>query len=151
MHHLTAERIEIANIVDGCARHGHPNRPFVFGSTSKITLAGAGVALFGSSAENVAWYLKRMGRRTIGGDKINQLRHVRFLRDRDGLLALMDAHRAVIAPKFATVVETFDRAPRRQRRRLLDASPRAATSSASTCSTAVQRRSSGWPSRRAWS
>ena len=107
VHHLTAERIEIANIVESCARHGYANRPFVFGSTSKITLAGAGVALFGSSPQNVAWYLKRMGRRTIGGDKVNQLRHVRFLRDRDGLLALMDAHRAVIAPKFATVIETL--------------------------------------------
>ena len=48
-----------------------------------------------------------MGRRTIGGDKVNQLRHVRFLRDRDGLVALMDAHRTVIAPKFAKVIETF--------------------------------------------
>jgi DNA-binding transcriptional MocR family regulator len=107
VHHLTAERIEIANIVEACARHGHPNRPFVFGSTSKVTLAGAGVAVVGSSPQNIAWYLKRMGRRTIGGDKVNQLRHVRFLRDRDGLLAHMDAHRAVIAPKFATVIETF--------------------------------------------
>ena len=107
VHHLTADRIEIANVVTACARHGHANRPFVYGSTSKITLAGAGVALFGSSPQNVAWYLKRMGRRTIGSDKINQLRHVRFLRDTDGLLALMDAHRAVIAPKFATVIETF--------------------------------------------
>ena len=107
VHHLTAERIEIANIVTACARHGHPNRPFVYGSTSKITLAGAGVSLFGSSAQNVAWYLKRMGRRTIGSDKINQLRHVRFLRDTQGVLALMDAHRAVVAPKFSTVIETF--------------------------------------------
>jgi DNA-binding transcriptional MocR family regulator len=108
VHHLTAERIEIANIVTACARHGYANRPFVYGSTSKITLAGAGVALFGSSSQNVAWYLKRMGRRTIGSDKINQLRHVRFLRDAEGLLALMDAHRAVIAPKFTTVIETFN-------------------------------------------
>ena len=107
VHHLTAERIEIANIVTACARHGHANRPFVYGSTSKITLAGAGVVLFGSSSQNVAWYLKRMGRRTIGGDKVNQLRHVRFLRDAAGLLALMDSHRAVIAPKFSTVIETF--------------------------------------------
>ena len=81
MHHLTDERIEIASILEACARHGHANRPFVFGSTSKMTLAGAGVALLAASTENVAWYLKRMGKRTIGGDKINQLRHVRFLRD----------------------------------------------------------------------
>ena len=109
VHHLTPERIEIPSMVDACARHGHPNRAFVFGSTSKITLAGAGVALFASSAENVAWYLGRMGKRTIGSDKVNQLRHVRFLRDTDGLLALMDRHRAIVAPKFASVVEALER------------------------------------------
>jgi len=107
LHHLTPDRIEISSIVQACARHGHANRPLVFGSTSKITLAGAGVAIFGSSAANVAWYLKRMGRRTIGGDKVNQLRHVRMLRDYDGLLRRMDEHREIIAPKFATVLDTF--------------------------------------------
>jgi DNA-binding transcriptional MocR family regulator len=107
VHHLTAERVEIPSIIDACARHGHPNRPFVFGSTSKVTLAGAGVALFASSKENVAWYLAQMGRRTIGGDKVNQLRHLRFLRDTDGLLAHMDRHRAIIAPKFASVIDVF--------------------------------------------
>jgi DNA-binding transcriptional MocR family regulator len=109
VHHLTTERIEIPSMVEACARHGHPNRAFVFGSTSKITLAGAGVALFASSAENVAWYLGRMGKRTIGSDKVNQLRHVRFLRDTEGLLALMDRHRAIVAPKFASVIETLER------------------------------------------
>jgi DNA-binding transcriptional MocR family regulator len=109
VHHLTPERVEIASLVEACARHGHPNRPFVFGSTSKITLAGAGVSLFASSADNVAWYLGRVGKRTIGGDKMNQLRHVRFLRDTDGLLALMDGHRAIVAPKFTAVVEAFER------------------------------------------
>lgn len=107
VHHLTAERIEIANIVEACARHGHANRPFVFGSTSKVTLAGAGIALIAASPDNIAWYLKRMSKRTIGGDKVNQLRHVRFLRDQAGLMALMDKHRAIIAPKFAKVIEVF--------------------------------------------
>lgn len=109
VHHLTEERVEIPSLIDACARHGHPNRPFVFGSTSKITLAGAGVALFASSADNVKWFLGRMGKRTIGGDKVNQLRHVRFLRDTDGLLALMDRHREILAPKFASVAGTFER------------------------------------------
>jgi DNA-binding transcriptional MocR family regulator len=107
VHHLTDERIEIPSIIEACARHGHANRPFVYGSTSKVTLAGAGVALFAGSAANVAWYLKRMGRRTIGGDKLNQLRHVRFLRDTAGLLAQMDRHRAIIGPKFEKVIEIF--------------------------------------------
>ena len=109
VHHLTADRIEITSLVEACARLGHPNRAFVFGSTSKITLAGAGVGLFASSADNVAWYLGRMGKRTIGPDKLNQLRHVRFLRDTDGLLALMDRHRAIVAPKFAAVIESLER------------------------------------------
>jgi DNA-binding transcriptional MocR family regulator len=107
VHHLTDDRTEIPSILEACARHGHQNRPFVFGSTSKITLAGAGVALFAASAGNVAWYLDRMGRRTIGGDKINQLRHVRFLEDAEGLLRQMDRHRGLIAPKFARVIEVF--------------------------------------------
>jgi DNA-binding transcriptional MocR family regulator len=109
VHHLTDVRVEIANVVEACARHGHPHRPFVFGSTSKVTLAGSGVALFAGSPGNVAWYLARMGTRTIGGDKINQLRHVRFLGDTAGLLALMDRHRAIVAPKFAAVLAAFDR------------------------------------------
>ncbi len=109
VHHLTDARVEIASIVEACATHAHANRPFVFGSTSKITYAGAGVALFASSAENVRWYLGRMGKRTIGGDKVNQLRHMRLLGDTEGLLAQMDRHRAILAPKFATVTDVFAR------------------------------------------
>jgi DNA-binding transcriptional MocR family regulator len=107
VHHLTDERIEIPSLIDACARHGHANRVFVFGSTSKVTLAGAGVSLFAGSGDNVKWFLGRMGKRTIGSDKINQLRHVRFLRDSDGLLALMDRHRAIVAPKFTAVADAF--------------------------------------------
>jgi DNA-binding transcriptional MocR family regulator len=104
---LTEERVELANIVSACERAGNPNRPFVFGSTSKITFAGAGVGVFAASKDNVAWYLKRMEKRTIGGDKVNQLRHVRFLRDTAGVLALMDQHRAILQPKFDKVLEIF--------------------------------------------
>jgi DNA-binding transcriptional MocR family regulator len=108
VHHLTDERIEIASLLEACARHGHADRAFVFGSTSKITLAGSGVSLFASSADNVKWYLARMGKRTIGSDKINQLRHVRYLRDTEVLLSLMDRHRAIVAPKFAAVADAFE-------------------------------------------
>lgn len=108
VHHLTSERIEIANILDLCARSGHPNRPFVFASTSKITLAGSGLALFAASKDNVKWLLARLQPRTIGPDKINQWRHVRFLKDAAGLERLMDRHRAIIAPKFQQVLDVFD-------------------------------------------
>jgi DNA-binding transcriptional MocR family regulator len=108
VHHLTNERIEIANILDLCAKHGHANRPFVFASTSKVTLPGAGLALFAGSKENVKWLLARLTPRTIGPDKINQLRHVRFLKNEAGILQLMERHRALIAPKFQKVLDIFD-------------------------------------------
>lgn len=109
VHHLGEERVEIANLLELCARHGRPDRAFVFASTSKITLAGAGLALFASSRANVAWLLARMTPRTIGPDKLNQLRHVKFLRDDAGIQRLMERHRALIAPKFQVVLEVFDR------------------------------------------
>jgi DNA-binding transcriptional MocR family regulator len=80
----------------------------VFASTSKITLAGAGLALFAGSGANVKWLVDRLTPRTIGPDKINQLRHVRFLADGAGIEALMERHRAIIAPKFQSVLDVFD-------------------------------------------
>jgi DNA-binding transcriptional MocR family regulator len=108
VHHLTSERVEIDNIDTACARAGHPNRAFIFGSTSKITFAGAGVGVFAGSKDNVAWYLKRIGTRTIGGDKVNQLRHLRLLKNTAGVDALMDRHRAIMVPKFQTVLDVLD-------------------------------------------
>jgi DNA-binding transcriptional MocR family regulator len=108
VHHLTNEQIEIANILDLCVRHAHPNRAFVFASTSKITLPGSGLALFASSKANVQWLLERLTPQTIGPDKINQLRHVRFLPDDTAILRLMDRHKSVLAPKFQKVLDIFD-------------------------------------------
>jgi DNA-binding transcriptional MocR family regulator len=107
VHVLADDAPELANVLEAAERHGTPNRPFVFGSTSKITLAGAGICMVASSPENVRWLLKQMNRRTIGPDKVNQLRHARFLKDQDGLHALMKAHRKILAPKFARVHEMF--------------------------------------------
>ncbi|HKU15187.1 MAG TPA: aminotransferase class I/II-fold pyridoxal phosphate-dependent enzyme [Steroidobacteraceae bacterium] len=109
VHHLTPERIRIANIDEACARHGQANRAFIFGSTSKVTLAGSGFGVFGGSKDNVAWYLKRMEKRTLGGDKINQLRHLRLLHNAQGIDRLMDRHREIVAPKFASVRTAFER------------------------------------------
>jgi DNA-binding transcriptional MocR family regulator len=108
VHHLTDERVEIANMLELCAKHGQTNRAFVFASTSKITLAGAGLALFAGSKDNVKWLLARMNPRTIGPDKLNQLRHVLFLKNEAGILELMDRHRALIAPKFQKVQAVFE-------------------------------------------
>jgi DNA-binding transcriptional MocR family regulator len=103
VHHLTERRHAIANILEACEKAGNPDRAFIFGSTSKITLAGAGLAFFASSPANVAWFLARAFKRTIGSDKLNQLRHVRFLKNEAGLMRHMDGHRALLAPKFAAV------------------------------------------------
>ena len=108
VHHLTPERIEIEHIDQACTRAGHPNRHFIFGSTSKVTFAGAGVGLFAGSADNVAWYLKHAGIQTIGGDKLNQLRHLRLLKTTAGIDALMDRHREILAPKFQRVLDPFE-------------------------------------------
>ena len=107
VHHLTAERPALANIVEACAAAGNPDRAVVFASTSKVTIAGAGLALWASSPANVRWYLAQAGRRSIGPDKLNQLRHVRFLRDDAGIGEHMEKHRELIAPKFAAVAEAF--------------------------------------------
>lgn len=103
VHHLTEVETPALDVLGMAAEAGHPNRVFLFASTSKITFAGAGVSFFGSSPANVAWYLGHLGFRTIGPDKVNHLRHVRLLGSPDGVRALMREHRAVIAPKFELV------------------------------------------------
>ncbi|MEO7124692.1 MAG: aminotransferase class I/II-fold pyridoxal phosphate-dependent enzyme [Nakamurella sp.] len=101
LHHLTEVESKTADIISLASASGHPHRPVMFASTSKITFAGAGVAFLAGSVENVAWYLKHLGEGCIGPDKVNQLRHAQFFSDADGVRAHMAKHRAIIAPKFA--------------------------------------------------
>ena len=103
VHHLTDDHATVAPIVELCEQAGHPDRVFVFGSTSKVTFAGAGVSFLGTSPANLKWYLGHIAKRTIGPDKVNQLRHVRFLKDAEGVRKLMERHRDNLAPKFAKV------------------------------------------------
>ncbi|MGB8943201.1 MAG: aminotransferase [Streptomyces sp.] len=107
-HHLTAEPVEIADLLTACADAGNEDRVFVFGSTSKITVAGAGVAFFGSSPANLKWLLANNAKRSIGPDKINHLRHVMFLRDADGVRAHMERQRALLQPKFEAVARILE-------------------------------------------
>ncbi|WP_298957976.1 aminotransferase class I/II-fold pyridoxal phosphate-dependent enzyme [uncultured Methylobacterium sp.] len=109
LHHLTERRPHLLNVLEAAAEAGHSDRPFVFASTSKVTLAGAGVAFLAGSPDTIRWYLGCAGKRSIGPDKLNQLRHARFLRDQAGLLRLMDGHRQRLAPKFAAVTRILDR------------------------------------------
>jgi aspartate/methionine/tyrosine aminotransferase len=109
VHHLSERPHKVANILGTCNRTGHPDRALVFASTSKITFAGSGLAFLASSLANVRWYLDHTGKRTIGPDKVNQLRHVRFLKDEAGLHRLMEEHRRLLAPKFQAVADVLER------------------------------------------
>jgi DNA-binding transcriptional MocR family regulator len=104
IHHLTDDEAVLPDLLSLCAEAGHPNRPFLFASTSKITTAGSGVGFFGASVANVAWILAYLGKRTIGPDKLNELRHIRFLPDADSVRAHMRRHREIIRPKFDLVL-----------------------------------------------
>jgi DNA-binding transcriptional MocR family regulator len=103
VHHLTDAPAQLADLLAAAAAAGHPDRPLVFGSTSKITFGGAGIGFFGASPANVAWLLGHTARRTIGPDKINHLRHALFLSNEAGLRAHMERQRSLLAPKFAAV------------------------------------------------
>ncbi len=109
LHHLTADEPVPLDVISLAAEEGHPDRVFTYASTSKVTFAGDGVAFMGGSRANLDWYLSHYGKRAIGPDKVNQLRHATWFRNADGVRALMRKHRALIEPKFALVLETLQR------------------------------------------
>lgn len=107
-HHLGDDKITLPNLLDACAAAGNPERAFVFASTSKITHAGSGLAALAASPANIAWWQSHASIRSIGPDKVNQLRHVRFLKNRATVEALMERHRQLLKPKFDAVLAQFD-------------------------------------------
>ncbi|UGQ25670.1 aminotransferase class I/II-fold pyridoxal phosphate-dependent enzyme [Acinetobacter calcoaceticus] len=106
-HHLTEEKFSLINIMNECLKAGNPNRPIQFTSTSKITLAGAGISVLCSSVENIKWYQKYSNLRSIGPNKVNQLQHVNFLKDKYTVESLMEKHRLILKPKFDMVLSQF--------------------------------------------
>jgi DNA-binding transcriptional MocR family regulator len=102
-HHLTEDEAKSADILTLAAASGHPHRPIMFASTSKITYAGAGVAFLAGSVETVKWYVNHLSKGAIGPDKLNQLRHLQFFETPQGVRDHMTRHREIIAPKFAEV------------------------------------------------
>lgn len=109
IHHLVDSPRIVLNILDECKKNNNEDMVYIFGSTSKITFAGAGVAVFGSSKKNLNSLKSVMGIRTIGYDKINQLRHVRYFGDFEGLLNHMNKHKEIIAPKFDVVTDMLEK------------------------------------------
>ena len=103
VHHLDDEPARLKNILTACKQAGNPDRAFIFGSTSKITFAGSGVAMMAGSAENMALTKKQMAFQTIGPDKLNQLRHARFFKNVAGIENHMKKHAEILKPKFEAV------------------------------------------------
>lgn len=104
-HHLTDEHLTCPNILEECIKAGNPDRAVMFCSTSKITFAGAGVGAVAASESVIGQYIQFISAMTIGSDKINQLRHVRFLEAQGGLDAQMKKQAEKLRPKFTTVTE----------------------------------------------
>lgn len=99
-HHLVDEPRPRKSLLTACAEAGQPDRVFMFASTSKITFPGSGLSAFAASPANVAWSLKNAAVRSIGPDKINQIRHIRFLPTVEALRAHMRRHAALLRPRF---------------------------------------------------
>ena len=108
VHHIYSET-RLADIFAACEKAGNPDRVFYFFSTSKITFPGAGVALMASSVDNVAEIKKHLTIQTIGPDKLNQLRTVRFLKNAEGVRAHMRRLAEELKPKFDVVLNTLER------------------------------------------
>ena len=107
--HPVFEDVEVKNILDACEEAGTKNRPYYFFSTSKISFPGAGVSLVAASDENIAEIKKIMNAQTIGYDKINQLRHVQFFKDAQGLRRHMQVLADCMKPKFEIVLNTLEK------------------------------------------
>jgi DNA-binding transcriptional MocR family regulator len=108
VHHLVDEPTPRTPLLAAAEAAGNPDRVLTFGSTSKISFAGGGISAFAGSPANLAWLTRHRGFQTIGPDKLNQLRHVRFFKDAAGVEAHMKKHAAIIAPKFAAVLAALD-------------------------------------------
>lgn len=108
IHHLYEDRQDqILDIISECEKAGNPDMVFEFASTSKVSFPGAGIAAIAASKANLDDMMKTMTVQTIGYDKINQLRHVKFFKDRAGLDAHMMKHAALMRPKFEAVLKVL--------------------------------------------
>ena len=108
VHEIYGEGDFLLDIFEEAKKHGNENRIFYFTSTSKITYPGGGVAMMAASDDNLALIKPMIAAQTIGPDKLNQLRHIEFLRDAEGVRAQMKRQADVIRPKFDLLLETLD-------------------------------------------
>ena len=108
LHHLGEKPARLKNILTACRQAGHPERVLIFGSTSKISFASAGLAMMAGSRASMDRARKQMSFQTIGPDKLNQLRHVRFFKNMAGIENHMKKHAAILKPKFDAVQNALE-------------------------------------------
>ena len=110
IHHLYDDRQDhLLNIIEECEKAGNPDMVYEFASTSKITFAGGGISCMAASEANICYFTGIFGVQMISYDKVNQLRHVRFLKDKAHTLEIMKLHASVMAPKFECVAKWLNR------------------------------------------
>ena len=109
IHEFDGDFVPFRDMLAVCREAGNPDMVFEYASTSKVTLPGAGVSVMAASEANIQYMVSLLGVQTISYDKVNQLRHVRFLKDKEHTLALMKQHAAIMKPKFDAVVGALDR------------------------------------------
>jgi len=107
-HHLSTDHEPQKNMLSACKEAGNPDRVFLFGSTSKISFAGSGVAMMAASRRNIEYILSKMQFQTIGPNKLNQLHHVLFFQNVAGIEAHMRKHAAILKPKFDAALDVLD-------------------------------------------
>ena len=110
IHHLYEDKQDyLIEIFMECKKEGNPDLVYKFASTSKISFPGSGIAAFAASDANLVEIRKQMRVQTIGHDKVNQLRHVRFFGDISGMVQHMKKHADILRPKFETVIDTLEK------------------------------------------
>ncbi|MFL2132324.1 aminotransferase class I/II-fold pyridoxal phosphate-dependent enzyme [Desemzia sp. FAM 24101] len=107
VHHLKEKKEHVQNVLETSKSYGTEKRVWMFCSTSKITFPGAGVAALGACKENIDWVTEVLSDQTIGFDKVNQKRHVKFLKDKKHLLQHMEKHTELLKPKFDSISNLF--------------------------------------------
>jgi DNA-binding transcriptional MocR family regulator len=109
VHHVTDNHDKLVNIFDAAKEYGSEDMFIEVTSTSKISFPGAGVSAIAASDNNIAEIKKRLNFQTISYDKLNQLRHVKFFKNADGVKAHMDKHAEIMAPKFNLVLDMLEK------------------------------------------
>lgn len=112
IHHLfddPSEQDHILEILEECEKAGNPDIVFKFCSTSKVTFPGSGIAAIAASKNNIDFIKKQLTIQTIGHDKLNQLRHIKFFGDFNGMIEHMKKHAAILRPKFKAVLDTLEK------------------------------------------